>query len=387
MQISKKHIVIILNLILPLYGIAQPDFGNSVEIDGIKCFRDAKNINTAYYTPGTLSLKYDHDGKPDFKFLETRYTGNAAYNDRGEIRFLSILRFKVIMDHIPSEKLSRIKKTLWPHGGGHLRPLPVTSVKTMLVFIPVAGENENTDSLTFTRGDLSADNTEGLNSKGEYWRERDYYLKVDDQTAQLLSKSFELGSPLISLSYAFFSSGVNIPQNKIITEGEDKILKDIEKHIKENQDTTIVEQICVRSDAFPVTVDTHKWPDLVKQIDINEEIPPGYAALEVRCYDFYNGLRPDLFAKKIEIKAQGVGHGDVIIKKTFSSKTPDIYVYNITFPYAVRLDKPLFYRVTTISDNSPPEKTQWKQQNSWTSMIDITSSPEQIVKHEDDDMN
>jgi hypothetical protein len=51
------------------------------------------------------------------------------------------------------------------------------------------------------------------------------------------------------------------------------------------------------------------------------------------------------------------------------------------------LDKPLFYRVTTISDNSPPVKTQWKQQNSWTSMIDITSSPEEIVKQDNDDRN
>ncbi len=379
---QKQYLIVSILLLLPLWGFTQPNFSRVVEYQGIRCFMDIKKADVAYYAPGTLSIKTDRDGKPDFNLLETRYTGNVTYADRGKVRFLSFLRFRVKMEQIPSDKLLRIKKELWPNGKGRLHTIPVTNIKTMLVFTPVTEHQENSKPEVFTNGNLTPEKEDGLNKKGNYWKEREFTLRVDNRSAQLLSKAFELGQPLISLSYAFFSEGVSEPNESVITEGENKVLNDIEKNIEKQQDSTSVQQICIRSNTFSITIDAKKWPDMVKQIDINEEVPPGYAALEVRCYDFNNNLRPDLFAKKIEIRADGVGHGEVIVKKSFSSKAPDIYSYNIRFPYAVRLDKPLYYRVTSISDNSPPVKTEWIQQSSWIGMIDITSSDDQIIDDE-----
>ena len=363
---------------------AQPDFNNVEVHEGVRCFRDIRKQDMAYYAPGKLKIKQDQNGKPDFNFLETRYTGNAAYGDRGENRFLSYIRFRVVMERMPADKLLRLKRELWSGGSGHLRPAPVTDVQTMLVYTSVSGPDVNSDTLAFTNGNLSAESPEGLNGKGQYWKEREFSVRLDNYSAQILSKAFQAGQTVMSLSYAFFSEGVEGKEEKILTEGENKILEDIERKIKElkDADTTIIRK-CIASDAFSVVIDTKKWPGLIKKIDINEQVPPGYAALEVRCYDFHDNLRPDLFAKKIEIKAEGVGRGYVIVKKTFNKKYPDIYVYDIRFPYAVRLDRPLYYRVTSISDSSAPVKTDWIRQDSWTGMIDITSTEDQIIENEE----
>ncbi|MCK5702902.1 MAG: hypothetical protein KAI29_17185, partial [Cyclobacteriaceae bacterium] len=197
-------------------------------------------------------------------------------------------------------------------------------------------------------------------------------------------KAFEQGQSLMSLSYAFFSKGINQRENSFITDGEQEVLDAIKKQVEAQQDSISEQQVCIRSDAFSIVIDSKRWPGLIRQIDINEEVPPGYAALEVRCYDFNNNLRPDLFAKKIEIKATGVGRGDVVVKSTFNRKSPDIYVYNVKFPYAVRLDRPLYYRVTSVSDEAAPFKTDWIEQNLWTGMIDITSSEDQVIRNEEE---
>ncbi len=383
----KRFVLLSVLLLISVVAPAQPDFTRSVQYEGVRCFRDAKNALTAYYAPGVLKIKQNRDGKPDFNFIKTRYTGTAAYADRGETRFLSYLRFNVVMEQIPADKLLSIKKAIWPSDNGHLRPVPVTGIKTMLIFTPAGEGGGQAEQTAFTNGNLSAEDASGISGKGEFWKEREFSLKLDNNSAQLLSKVFQSGQSLMSLSYAFFSEGINKPDSSIITEGESKILDEIKNLLDKENDSIRTEQVCIFSDAFSITIDTHKWPDLIKNIDINEQIPPGYAAVEIRCYDFNNNLRPDLFAKKVEIKAEGVGRGDVIVKKTFSRKYPDICVYNIRFPYAVRLDKPYYYRTISISDNSPPVKTEWIEQKSWTSIIDVTSTEEQITESNEEQEN
>ena len=371
-------------VLVSTFGLAQPDFTQAVELEGVRCFRDAEKSNVAYYSPGGLGMVVDRNEKPDFNFFRARYTGNAAYNDKGEIRFLSILRFKVKMEQIPAEKLSRIKKGLWPSGSGQLKPVPITDIKTTLAFLSVEPEEDNSDQSNLLTGDLSAQDADGFNGKGVFWKEREFTIKLDKFSTQLLDKAFEKGQSLMSLSYAFFSKGINQTENSFITEGENEVLDAIREQVELLQDSIGEEQVCIRSDAFSIVIDSKLWPDLIRQIDINEEVPPGYAALEVRCYDFNNNLRPDLFAKKIEIKATGVGRGDVLVKSTFNRKSPDIYVYNVKFPYAVRLDRPLYYRVTSVSDEAAPLKTDWIEQDLWTGMIDITSSEDQVIEIEEE---
>jgi hypothetical protein len=362
---------------------AQPDFKKVVEFEGIRCFMDVKDKQVAYYAPEALNLAIDEDGKPDFNFLQTRYTGSVVNSDKGETRFKSVLRFRVKMSSLPADRLSRVKKHLWPSGNGQLKPVPISDIKTQLSFMPI-GDTELEDAVQLADGQFTGSDKSALNSKGQFWKEREYVVKLDNRSSQALNKAFELGQALLSLSYAFYSQGVSQLDAEIYTEGESKVLETIQSEIAANEDSVTLERVCVRSDAFSIAIDKERWPDLFRQIDINEEVPPGYAALEVRCYDFNNELRADLFVRTIEVKAKGVGRGDVLVKASFSRKAPDVYVLYLRFPYAVRLDQPFYYRTISISDQAAPVKSDWKEQSLWSGLIDITSAKSEWVVNEED---
>jgi hypothetical protein len=154
---------------------------------------------------------------------------------------------------------------------------------------------------------------------------------------------------------------------------------------KEELDTAsreVMTQI-VRADAFPIRVDVVRWPDLLKKLDINEGIPPGYAALEVRCFDFLNDLRPDLAVKGIDIMAVGVG-GRVVSLPTqkFLRSEPDLYSKQIRFPYAVKLTEPYQYRIIEYTADGEKVLSPWQKVTEWSSHLDITTpSKENLFLH------
>ena len=131
--------------------------------------------------------------------------------------------------------------------------------------------------------------------------------------------------------------------------------------------------IAIRAGAFAVTVDALKWPDLFKRVDINERMPPGYAALEVYCYDFQK-QEARIYEKRVEIEAEGVGGRPVSIQARFHRKQPDIYARSLRFPFAVRLDRPYRYRVVTILSDGQIHETPWQIRTSWTQLLDVTAT-------------
>lgn len=358
--------------------VAQPDFSQKIEVEGVSCFVDIKNSDIAYYLPGKLSVVTDSDGKPDFDLLRTGYIGTAAYGDQYTSRLNSIVRFRVRMERLPASELEKVEALLWPDGGNvRLLPLPVSDIETNLVFTAIGDSIETTG---FTDGKLSAGDKDGLNKKGTYWKEREFTLRLDEKSAEVLWDVLSKGQSMMSLSYAFFSEGKTDMDNEAITQGGKEILGKLKEQLSDNGDSVKINQVCVFADAFSIRMDVEKWPELLTKVDINQEVPPAYAALEIRCYDFYNELRPDLVAKRVEVKAKGVGRGDVIVKSVFGPQNPDIYVYNIRFPYAVMLDQPLYYRVTGIGKETAPVKTEWIEKTEWAGIIDISSSEDEIVE-------
>ncbi len=385
MHTKSKIAGLLLLAALPHVLLGQPDFSRPVEAAGIRCFFDSSDEQMIYYSPGALSIARDREEQPDFNFLQTRYTGNVIYDDRNSIRFNSVIRFRVVMEQIPAEKIGAIKSILRPGKNSvQLRPLPLSDIKSNLVFTPVEKNSPASDTTTFSGGNLSAENRKGRSQKGTYWREREYSLRLEKHSSQAVRNMLEKGQTLMSLTYAFFSDGVNAPPETLLSNGEKKLLEEITETVEQKRDSVEIKRVCVRSDAFSVRLDAGKWPELMRQVDINEQVPPGYAALEVRCYDFNNRLRSGLFAKQIEIKAKGAGRGDVVSKAAFSKEDPDINVHHIKFPYAVRLDQPFYYRVTSISQEKPPERTPWIKRERWADIIDITSSATQKAEASDE---
>jgi hypothetical protein len=149
--------------------------------------------------------------------------------------------------------------------------------------------------------------------------------------------------------------------------------------LKEHLERTLAsdaEQRLVRAGAVGVRVDARRWPELFQQIDFNEQMPPGYAVLRIYCYDFTNGLRPDLLFKKVEVEAESVGGRSIPIEAKFLFTQPEVYRRSARFPFAVRLDRPYRYRVSTAARDGTQDVGEWRERTEWAPVLDVTTGAE-----------
>jgi hypothetical protein len=353
-------------------NIAQVDFATKEVIDNVVVYQDSKIKGLFYYAPYGLQLVKDNKGKPDFKFIQMRYTGTKLSGDQGAYSFKSLLRFKVA-NHVPSQtKRDSIKKVIKNKGFviNKLQPLPIHNLQASLIHTAEGDTvSKKYSSGFFENTDVSAANS--------YWTERDFTLRLNNEDAQLFWNSFQGTQPTVSVNYSFSAKGINSLSDELFASGPGTFTKTMEEFAtkKDSINTSLNEKIVV-SGALSIIIDTRQWPDLTKQIDINERIPPEYAALDVYCFDFNNDIRKDIHAKRIEIKAEGVGGNEVVFKNTFKATEPDVYAKTIRFIYAVKLDKPYSYRITEIFNDGRTEKSEWKTVENWHQILDITSQPE-----------
>ena len=115
-----------------------------------------------------------------------------------------------------------------------------------------------------------------------------------------------------------------------------------------------------------------RWPDLVRRIDLNEQLPPDYPSLLVYCYDFRDALDDSLYAKIVEVQATGVAGRPVSVGLTFSRSQPELYAQSVRFPYAVQLARPYRYRILEITRDGDERTGAWIERDSWVSMLDVT---------------
>ena len=355
---------------------AQPVVSSKQILDDVEVYRDLKRANLFYYAPGDLRHALHADGKPKFQLLEMRYTGSSAYGDNGETRFLNVVQFTVSMEQASTEVLKSVRQQLRTRSAD-LRPLPVRSIDAFLV----APLGESKDGSAYKKigqgGSFQAEGKNGTSDQSGFWTERTFTLKLENHEAQLLWDQVASGQLALSLAYSFYADmvfGANADMEAAGDGMSEKFQSATEDVL--TTDTVVVTHL-VRADAFPIRVDVARWPDLLKRIDINEGVPPGYAALEVRCYDFTEDLRPDLNMKAVEIQATGVGGTPVTLAaKKFLRNQPDLNAIQIHFPYAVKLTEPFRYRVVEYTLEGSKNVSDWITQESWTGLVDITTPGE-----------
>ena len=355
-------------------GNAQPVASSKQTIENVEVYGDLKNSNLFYYAPGELKLALEGDGKPKFQLLEMRYTGSSAYGDNGDKRFMNVVQFSVTMEQVTAKQLRSVREHLNP-GSPDLRPLPVRSIEAFLVAPVGEGQEGSAYKKIGKDGSFQAEGKTGASDKYGFWTERTFTLKLENHEAQLLWDQVATGKLALSVGYAFYADIVAGGKADVEITGDTALTKNFETATEPflTMDTLAVTQV-IKADAFPVYVDAAKWPGLLKKIDINEGVPPGYAALEVRCFDFANDLRPDLAVKGIDISATGVGGQTVNLPtQKFLRSEPDLYAKQIRFPYAVKLTLPYRYRVIEYTVDGSKQISEWRTANSWASHLDITT--------------
>lgn len=355
-------------------GDAQPVAISRKTVGNVEVYRDLKNRNLFYYAPGDLKLALEADGKPRFQLLEMRYTGSSAYGDNGEKRFVNVVQFSVTMQPVSAAALQLVKQQL-NQTSTDLRPLPVRNIDAFLVAPIGEGKDGSAYKKIGKDGTFQAEGKEGASGKSGFWTERTFTLKLENHEAQLLWDQVLTGRLALSLGYAFYADMVQGGKGDLEITGDSTLANNFEKATEDllTVDTLAVTQL-IKADAFPIRVDVAKWPGVLKKIDINEGVPPGYAALEVRCFDFTNELRPDLAVKGIDISATGVGGQTVTLPtQKFLRSEPDLYAKQIRFPYAVKLTQPYRYRIVEYTADGGKQISEWKTANSWTSHMDITT--------------
>jgi len=371
-----SSLILLLLCLFPDTAIAQPDMARKYVFGDFAVYRDADVYDRFYYLPGDLQVATDVDEKPDFKLLLMRYTGTSAYDDQGSHRFRNLMQMRIIHKSMPEDDLKALRQQLRTIvANPELRPFPVKNLKTVIVY-SVPGTTDNEENAISDQESYFSQEGSGI-VNNEYWKERSFVTRLDNTAANLFWDALQAQKTILSVGFAFYSDVFNSERTDLdISGAKDAVskLNEMMNSTKENAKAdSLLDTRVIKAGAFEVIIDTERWPDLVKKVDINEQIPPDYAALNVYCFDFNNELRNDLAQKKIEIEATGVGGRTVALKYTFRNDTPDIYACDLKFPYAVRIDTPYRYRITEITTTGAVTRTEWFTSGSWHEILDITT--------------
>jgi len=358
---------------------AAPNLSTGRRIYTLTVYADSTKPQLFYYAPPPIELAKDSDGKPDFHFLMTRYTGTATSADRGVERYKSLISFRVRLPRIDPAELNRAAQSLGAQGRvPEIRPLPIRALRTALVYATVGSAGPDTVALPGGRFETDP-GAPGAESDG-YWTERVCSVGLDSLSAQVFQSALEKEQVILSVGYAFLADGsTDAALDPGQLTGSPALVAELQRQLGSLAPHDSAANVShplrvIGSGAIEIGLDVKRWPDLLRRVDLNDRVPPGYAALDIYCYDFNNSMRPDLAEKRVEIDAESIGGRRVKLDTMFRGTEPDIYSAGMRFPVAVRLDRPYRYRVSETKLDGSSTVGRWQEVSSWNKILDVTSS-------------
>ena len=364
-------------------ALAGPDLRQARRAGPLVVYPDDARQNLFYFPPGDLVIATGEAGGPDVHLLHARYTGSAATGDRGTAVVRSIFTVRLVMSGPTLPQINEARKALSASAGAptELRPLPIRRVESAIVYATADGagapEAPGEKARVLPSGHFEA-SEHGAAPRDGYWTERLYTLGLGPTDAQLLSDALERGRLALSVGYAFLADGIGPDEPLQELSGSPELVAELKKQILSppraaaDGEAPRVPHV-VRAGAVGVTADLARWPRIVRRVDINESAPPGYAALDVYCYDFNQGTSTSLYETQVEIQAAGVGGKPVTLTATFSRSQPDLYARSLRFPVAVRMDRPYRFRVLAIAQDGGSKTTPWRERAAWSQLLDVTA--------------
>ena len=379
----KRGCWLLAGVLVAVPAAAVPDLQGARALGALTVYPDDRRATLYYYGPGEIAVALDADGRPDLHLLQTRYTGNAAAGDRGTIVFRSLLSVRVVQQAASPQELESARRALG--AAVELRPVPIQRLEAALVYAAVGADAPpapaGEDARPLPGGHFESADGEAA---GAFWSERTYVLALGPEDAQLFWDALQHGRVALSLGYAFFALGTASAPPVLEVAGPAALGDALRRRVTAAARppgpspalaAAAPAAILLRAGATAVTLDAQRWPELLRRVDVNDSLPPGYAALDVYCYDFNNLLRPDLYGKLVDLEAEGVAGGRIALATTFQAAHPDLYARSLRFPVAVRLDRPYRYRVTEVGLDGTSRSGAWTAADSWNHVLDVTSAP------------
>jgi hypothetical protein len=367
--------------------LAAPDLRHGRQAGPLLVYPDDAKRSVFYFPPGDLMIAATEEGAPDIHLIHARYTGSASTGDRGVAVVRSVFSVRLIMNGPTRQEIESARIALTASAGGRieLRPLPIRRIESAIVFA-AADRSEGSPApgpvQVLPPGHFEETEDASVPREG-YWTERIYTLGLGAADAQLLSDALERGRHILSVGYAFLAHGIGTAAPLEELSGSPELVAALRKQLRSsrrapaagdaNQQT---EPIVVRAGAVAATADLARWPRIVRRFDINATAPPGYAALDVYCYDFNEAADSNRYETQVEIQAVGVSGAPVTLRATFSRTQPDLYARSLRFPVAVRMDRPYRFRVHAISSDGTAMTSSWRERTSWAELLDVTTQGE-----------
>ena len=269
--------------------------------------------------------------------------------------------------------LAVLKKKLKLSASIKFQPLPINNLET---FILTSAGNSNGNKRLGKPSTSSSTNA----TNGSFWTERNFALSLDNYEAQLIDDQLKNNRLALSFTYSFHAEMMPGKIGDLSIQGDSTLIAQtgFTKDDALTIDSTLTDME-VKGDAFGIYIDLNENPNAVKKVDINENyMPPAYAILDIHCYDFKENIRSDIFFKAIELEAISVNGNPVRTQIKFAQKQPDINAQRVQFEYAVKMNKPLRYRIIETDKSGQKATTNWITLNEWKPMIDISSNTDAL---------
>jgi hypothetical protein len=357
---------------------AEPNLAVLTSLGELSVYPDDRYPNRFYYVPGALQIARSENGQPALHLLLTRYVGTQFAGDQGEWINRNILSVRFHRPELTAEQKRKARNILSSRGviNPRLVPLPLYGIEGAIQYtavdsetvvnLPVDGVFKNSDEpLTSARTSL--------------WTERQYSLSLGPNDAQLLLSALDQGGVLISFAYAYLaksaqgSSGLPIELS-----GSPEVMDVLKERIDlaAGEDSEMIST--VRADAIALSIEPEHSEFHITKMDINDRLPPGYASLDVYCFDFQQETVPGQYAKRIEIKATSPTGKTVKSFLEFARKTPEVYAQSFNIPFAVKFSEPFEYRVVSVFETGKVEEvTPWTERAEWSGVLDISHTPDE----------
>jgi len=351
---------------------AYPDLDTATQINGLTIYQDAELPFQHYYLPPSIEIATTENGKPAFMLMMSRYVGARHLGDEGDWITRNFLSVRLRIPQVSSVSINAVKTRLKANGiaNPRLKRLPLFGIEGAINFTPV--DSNESISLPAT-GIVTQDETRERSASSQ-WLERTYSLALGNNDAQLLSASLEDGQTLISFSYAYIARFDEKNSPELESFGDRELAEELQDRLVDIASKTEKRIVTVHADALTISISPSDLEHHVSKVDINDRLPPGYASLDIYCFDFQQELVPGQFAKRVEIEALSPTGRTVRASLEFTNSTPEVYGQQLRISRAVDFAAPYRYRVVSVMESGKQEEiVAWTDRERWAEILDITT--------------